>query len=118
VVVKVRITNFSGQTLTLGADQDWLSFTVEGGPTKIVSQRALVPVLGEEFKLASGKIGTHYIDIAPYFDLSRPGRYTVTGRLRIPQLNTVIPSKTKAFNIITGTVLWQQDFGMPIDQAA
>ena len=44
LVAKVRITNFSGQTLTLGADEDWLSFTLDGGPTKIVSQRALVPV--------------------------------------------------------------------------
>ena len=68
-----------------------------------------------EFKLDSSKIGTRRIDIAPYFDLSRPGRYTVTASVRIPQLNTRVQSKPKAFNIITGTVLWQQDFGMPPD---
>src|SRR5437773_8547990 len=57
LLAKVRITNFSGQTLNLGADEDWLSFTLESGPTRIVSQRALVPVRGE-FKLDSSKIGT------------------------------------------------------------
>jgi len=117
LVAKVRITNFSGQTLTLGADEDWLSFTLDGGAAKVVSQRALVPVR-HEFKLDSSKIGTRRIDIAPYFDLGRPGRYTVTASVRIPQLNTRVQSKPKAFHIITGTVLWQQDFGMPPDPKA
>ncbi|MCI0535587.1 MAG: hypothetical protein L0Z50_10190 [Verrucomicrobiales bacterium] len=114
LVAKVRITNFSGQTLTLGDDDDWLSFTLEGGPAKVVSQRALVPVR-LPFKLDSGKIGTRRIDIAPYFDLSRPGRFTVAASVRLPQLNIRVPSKPVSFNIITGTVLWQQDFGMPVD---
>ena len=117
LVAKVRITNFSGQTLALGAEEDWLSFTVDGGPGKVVSQRAVIPVKSA-FSLESSKIGTRRINIAPYFDLSRPSRYTVTASVRIPQLKITVSSKPKAFNIINGTVLWQQDFGVPGDAQA
>jgi len=112
--VRVRITNFSGQPLTFATESDWLSFNIEGSANKVVSQRALVEAIGE-FKLDSSTIGTRRVNITPFFDLARPGRYTITANVRVPQLNTRIPSRTKSFNIITGTVLWQQDFGVPTE---
>lgn len=117
LVARVRITNFSGQTLTLGNDDTWLSFSIDGGPNRIVSQRAIPPVRGE-FQLDSSTIGTRRVNISPYFDLTRPGRYTVTATVRIPQIGLQVQSKPKAFNIISGTVLWQQDFGVPLDPNA
>src|SRR2546422_6056524 len=41
--VGVRITNFSGQTLHLGKDNDWLRFTIEGRDNYIVPGSVDVP---------------------------------------------------------------------------
>jgi len=114
LTAKVRITNFSGQTLTFGNEEDWLTFIIDGGPGHLVSQRAKVPVLGE-FGVDSAMIATRRVNLAPYFDLVRPGHYIVIANVRIPQLKAMVKSKPKAFNIIGGTVLWQQDFGVPKD---
>ncbi len=111
---QVRITNFSGQTLQLGSEDDWLTFALEGGPRKVVSQRSLVPAKGE-FSLDSSKKGTRTVNIEPSFDLSRPGRYKLTASVRIPKLNSVVQCEPKSFNIINGTMLWQQEFGLPSD---
>ena len=110
--LKVRITNFSGQTLTLGQDDDWLTLAVEGKKNYIVSKLASVPVQGE-FSLESSTAGTRRVDLAPHFDLSRPGHYTVTATVKIPQWQRTVISKPTAFNIITGTSIWEQEFGIP-----
>jgi hypothetical protein len=114
LVVKVRITNFSGRSLKLGAESDWLSFSVQGGPSKVVSQRAVVPVQGE-FMLDSSNVGIRRVNLTPCFDILRPGHYAVSVSVRIPELNARVESKPKEFNIVGGTVLWQQDFGVPPD---
>jgi hypothetical protein len=112
LVARVRITNFSGQTLTMGQEEDWLTFSIEGGPSRIVSRRAPVPVVGE-FKLNSSTIGTRRVDLAPYFDLTRPGRYKISATVRIPSLKATVQSPVKAINLVAGTLLWERDFGFP-----
>src|SRR5262252_999006 len=62
----VRITNHSGQTLRLGAEDDWLTFSVESHDRSIVPKFAEVPVRGE-FMLPSSKVATKRVDLAPYF---------------------------------------------------
>ena len=66
----VRITNRSGQTLHLGADPDWLTFSVESDDHFIVVKNSEVPVLGE-FDLGSSQVATKHVDLQPYFDLAR-----------------------------------------------
>ena len=112
LVAKVRVTNYSGQTLSLGKDADWLSFTIESRKNHLVSKLAPVQVTGE-YTLESSRTGTKAVDLAPSFDLSRPGHYTVTASVRIPQWNRVIQSASKGFDVITGTKLWEQEFGLP-----
>src|SRR5437016_13045679 len=82
VPVGVRITNFSGQTLHLGKDSDWLRFTVEGRDDYIVPTTGDPPVVGE-FDVESSTVATRRIDVAPYFALTRPGRYLVTATLKL-----------------------------------
>ena len=112
LVAKVRVTNYSGQTLNLGQDADWLSFTIESRKDRMISRLAPVPVAGE-YTLESSRTGTKAVDLAPYFDLSRPGHYTVTASMRIPQWDRVIQSAPKGFDVIAGTKLWEQEFGLP-----
>src|SRR5262245_31982051 len=61
----VRVTNRSGQTLHLGGQPDWLTFSVESREGSIVVKNGEVPVLGE-FTLESSKVATKVADLAPY----------------------------------------------------
>ena len=112
VPVKVRITNLSGQTLRLGYEDDWLTFVVENRDNTIVSKEAEIPVKGE-FTLDSAFAATKRVDLAPYFTLSRPGRYEVTATVKIKQWDSQITTKPKGFYIMTGAKLWERTFGVP-----
>src|SRR6266536_1985218 len=115
--VKVRVTNRAGQTLQLGKDNDWLAFAVESLEGDVVSKLAEVPVTGE-FILESARMATRQVDLTPCFDLSQVGRYTVTATIRIKEWNEEVSSKPKGFEIVRGTKLWQQDFGVPATDGA
>src|SRR5262245_1536385 len=77
IVVPVRITNRSGQTLKLGVEPDWLTFSVESRDGFVVVKHGEAPVT-DEFTLESGQVATRRVELSPYFDLNRIGRYRVT----------------------------------------
>jgi hypothetical protein len=108
----VRITNRSGQTLHFGREPDWLTFLVESRDGFIVVKTGEVPVLGE-FTLESSKMATRHVDLAPYFVLSRPGRYKVTATVRVKEWDATLTTQPQSFDIIQGAKLWSQDFGVP-----
>ncbi|PYM16775.1 MAG: hypothetical protein DME18_00635 [Verrucomicrobia bacterium] len=110
--VGVRITNFSGQTLHLGKDNDWLHFTIEGRDNYIVPTSGDVPVQGE-FEVDSSSVATRRVDVAPYFTLTRPGRYLVTATVKLKQWDKELVCKPRPFHVIAGTKLWEQEFGVP-----
>jgi len=112
LTVGVRITNFSGQTLHFGKDNDWLRFTIEGRDGYIVPTTDDVPVQGE-FDVESSTVATRRVDVAPHFTLTKPGRYLVTATVKLKQWDKESISKPKGFDIIAGTTLWEQDFGLP-----
>jgi hypothetical protein len=110
--IKVRITNLSGQTVQLGKETRWLTFAIEGLDSFIVPQRSAVPVQGE-FDLESAKVAIRRVDLAPHYDLTRPGRYTVTATVKFPSWPKPFSSKAKSFSIMSGVKLWEQEFGAP-----
>ncbi|MBI4325606.1 MAG: hypothetical protein HY674_10130 [Chloroflexi bacterium] len=112
LVLRVRISNFSGQTLSLGKAEDWLSFTVEAKDNFVVKQVRPVPVAGE-FTLESSSIATKRVDLAPCFDLTKSGRYSVTATVKIPDWNRAYSSQPKTFDISLGAKLWEAAFGVP-----
>jgi hypothetical protein len=112
IVAAVRITNRSGQTIHLGADEDWLSITVEGVDGKLLPRFSDPPVLGE-FELETSKVGTKRVNLSPYFPLTQPGRYTVTATVKVKSWGAERSSQPKSFNIIQGSSLWEQEFGVP-----
>ena len=117
LVVGVRITNFSGQTLHLGNDSDWLHITLEGRDNYVVPTTADLPVQGE-FDVESSKIVTRRVDVAPCFALTRPGRYMVSATVKLKDWDNELVSKPKAFDIIAGTTLWEQDVGVSATAAS
>lgn len=109
----VRLTNFSGQTLRLGQDDNWLRFTFETAEGRLVTRRGTVPVQGE-FELATSKVATKRVELSPYFDLSSPGRYLVVATVRIEDWGQEIHSKPVTLDVSRGSVMWQQDIGVPM----
>ena len=112
LIANVKVTNYSGQTIRLGNDHNWLTFNIEGRNNRIISPLETVPVVGD-YTLDSSKVGVKPVDLAPYFDLSKPDHYTIRAVVNIPQWRQTIQSQPAKFDIITGTKLWSQDFGVP-----
>ncbi|PYJ00787.1 MAG: hypothetical protein DME25_19820 [Verrucomicrobia bacterium] len=108
----VRIANRSGQTLRLGGEEDWLSFSVESRENAVVSKIGEVPVRGE-FALESSQTATKHVDLAPYFALGQPGRYAIVATLRIKGWDRDIVTAPKSFYIIQGAKLWEREVGVP-----
>ena len=117
LMVGVRITNFSGQTLHLGKDNDWLQITLEGRDNYVVPTTTDLPVQGE-FNVESSKIVTRRVDVAPCFALSRPGRYKVSATVKLKDWDKELISKPKSFDVIAGTTLWEQDVGVSVPAAS
>lgn len=107
----VRITNLSGRTLHFGADDDWLTFTVQSGEGSVIARVADVPVRGE-FDVESASRATRKVNIQPYFNLNQSGRYGVVANVRIKEWDQAKKSEPKPFFVIEGARLWEQDFGV------
>jgi hypothetical protein len=110
--VTVRVTNRSGQTVHLGDQADWLTFSVESRESFIVSKNGEVPVLGE-FALDTAKVATKQVDLAPYFALTRPGRYRIVATVRIMEWGAQTASPPMDFDIVDGAKFWTREFGVP-----
>ncbi len=110
--VAVRITNRSGRDLRMGKEEDWLTFSVESRNSEVVPKLGEVPVVGE-FVLESSRVATKRVDLAPYFALNRPGRYSLTATVQIKEWNQSVRSQPRSFDVIQGARLWEQEIGVP-----
>ena len=110
--LKIRISNSSGQTLRLGREPDWLVFEITDGAGHAVRHVGKVP-LAEPFILPSAKVANLQTDLMPYFDLKEVGQYSIAVAAKIPQLDQTFSSPPKVFNVISGTKLWEREFGVP-----
>lgn len=112
ILAKVRITNHSGRILRLGAEPDWLTFSLESRGVDVVPKRGEVPVVGEFF-LGSSKVATKWVNLQPYFALGGSGRYAITATVHVHDLERSYQSPQKKFDIIDGAKLWEQEIGVP-----
>jgi hypothetical protein len=112
IPIKVRVVNHSGQTLSLGEDNSWLRLSVEADDSFVVSHLEEVPVSGK-FLLPPSKMATKDLNLTPYFTLARPGRYSVVAAVSIKEWGETVTSAPRPFDVITGTKLWEQTFGVP-----
>jgi hypothetical protein len=110
--IKVRIVNSSGQTLRLGREPEWLMFEIQDAEGRDLPRLDKVP-LADPFDLESSKVANLSIDLMPYFDLGKMGRYSVRVALKVGQLGQIFSAPPKSFDIISGTKLWEREFGVP-----
>jgi hypothetical protein len=113
IMASVRISNRSGQPVKFGEAADWLTFSVESREGLVVPKNADAPVDDGEFVLDSPKRATKRVDIAPYFTISQAGRYSVVATVKVKEWGREITSQPKTFNLIEGSHLWEQEFGVP-----
>jgi hypothetical protein len=111
-LAEVRITNFSGRTLRMPAEADWLDLAVESTDGYIVAKLAEIPP-AEAFEIPSAARGKRRVDLAPCFNLTEPGRYQVIATVRLRDLNLEVASAPAHFHIMAGTPLWEQAVGVP-----
>lgn len=113
IEAEAQVINRSGQTLNLGSEDNWLTFSVEAHDNNyVVSKIGDVPVR-EPFLLETGERAKRTVDLEPYFSLNKPGRYSVTATVLIRQWGQQITSEPTSFDIIEGSKVWEQDFGVP-----
>jgi hypothetical protein len=113
IPVSVKISNRSGQKLNFGTEADWLTFEIESRDGLVVPKIGEAPVLGS-FELESAERATKHVDVAPYFAVRQPGRYSVIATVRIKEWKgQLVTSPPRNFNIVEGAKLWEQEFGVP-----
>ena len=112
MITAVRVTNRSGQTLHLGETAEWLSLFLEAKDGFVVDKGGEVPVISP-FDLESSKVAIKRVNLAPYYRLTKPGRYSIRATVRVKQWTEEFTSPPKSFDIISGAKLWDQEFGVP-----
>ena len=115
VEVEFRLRNLSGQPLTFRPEDDWLDVTVwslskatgEGVPVA-----RLKPVRVEEaFTVAHTKAVKTRVDVAPCFNLMRPGRFKLTATLVLPGVRGPVQAAPLLLEVVPGSKIWEQEFG-------
>jgi hypothetical protein len=112
LIANVRIINDSGVTLRLGDDPNWLGFAIETMEGPFARQLRLPNVLGT-FELESSHTATKRVDLAPCFNLTQSGKYKVVATVKVPAFKTSFASPGKVFYIVSGSRMWEKQFGVP-----
>lgn len=113
----VRIYNSSGQTLVLGHNPEWLSFTVEAADGSGVKSKKRPDVEGE-FSLPSAHRAKKIVNLAEAFELNRFGRYNVRATVHIDEWNQNFETPVvRHFGISPGVKLWETAFGIPSEKS-
>ena len=114
LLVKLKIVNFSGQTLVFGEDDHWLQFQIESETGEEIAPIADPPPVKGRFTVESSIRATKEVDIAPYYALEQAGRYILTAKVIIKQWGKQLIAKPVKFDVTNGTILWEQAFGLPL----
>ena len=115
-VARLKIVNFSGQTLVFGEDNNWLQFEIETETGEVVTPIAEPPKVEGRFTVESSIRATKRIDLAPYYALEKAGNYKLIAKLYVKQWKRSLPVKPVKFSVFNGSILWHRTFGMPVKE--
>ncbi|MBN9691189.1 MAG: hypothetical protein J0M24_13205 [Verrucomicrobia bacterium] len=101
--VAVRISNFTGEPLTLGQEPRWIHFTVEDLRGRVAGKLQDPPDTGE-FTLEPATRGKLRFNITPMFNITTPGSYRIFASIRLPT-GEEVTSDPHTFEIISGVKL-------------
>jgi hypothetical protein len=112
LVAKVRITNRSGQSLKMGTTPDWLTFSIGSRENPVVPQIA-DPDVVRPFTSESGTTVTRRVDLSPYYNLTKSGRFELSAAVKVAEWGQIFVSKPVVFEVKPGSKFWEMVFGMP-----
>jgi hypothetical protein len=113
IKIAVRIANFTGRTIRLGGGgNEWLRFGIESLDGGVVARISEVPV-DIDLELESASRASFTVDLQPHFELSKAGHYRATAVITLPAAESVVTSRALQFDVIPGSTLWSQEFGVP-----
>jgi hypothetical protein len=96
---------------------EWLVFNIETREGRVVQSVGELPA-GSEFTLESSMVATRLVDLSSAYRFELPGRYNISAVVKVKDWNEEFPSKAKPFEIVRGTKLWEQEFGIPSEAGA
>jgi len=114
IEITVRVINYTGETLNLnGNDPEWLTFNVEAlGNKSLVRQTGPLDVYRKIPPVETGMLAPVTVDLVPQFEISKPGRYKITARVKAGRWGE-ITSEPYFIDIVPGITMWEQEFGVP-----
>ena len=115
-VARLKIVNFSGQTLVFGEDNNWLQFEIETETGEVVTPIAEPPKVEGRFTVESSIRATKRIDLAPYYALEKAGNYKLIAKVYVKQWKRSLPVKPVKFTVSNGSILWHRTFGLPVKE--
>ena len=115
-VARLKIVNFSGQTLVFGEDNNWLQFEIETETGEVVTPIAEPPKVEGRFTVESSIRATKQIDLAPYYALEKAGNYKLIAKVYVKQWKRSLPVKPVKFTVSNGSILWHRTFGLPVKE--
>ncbi|PAW81829.1 MAG: hypothetical protein B9S33_16050 [Pedosphaera sp. Tous-C6FEB] len=113
--LEIMVRNQTGQPLTFRPEDEWLDVTVSTvlnvpGEGSLVTR--LRPVtIPDSFTVNTTLSAKATVDIAPCFDLSRTGRYKVVASIKYSGTRPPLVSQPVIFEVVPGSVIWEQQFG-------
>jgi hypothetical protein len=113
MVARIGITNLSGRTINFRATEPWLNLSIVDSQNLPVNKLEEVSI-HEDFSIANGEIASIPVEVNRFFEMIDPGRYSIRMTVSVRELGDEIHSaKAAAVQVVKGTVLWEQEFGVP-----
>ncbi len=111
---KLTLYNHSGNTLTFNNNKGRIYFDItRGHAEQHVSEKRRGTNFGRGLTLAPGDRKVLKVTLNNYYNLTREGDYRIRARLTHSRLSHDMLSEDASIFVGSGSVLWQQRFGVP-----
>ncbi len=118
IEIEIALLNNSGAPLTFRPEDGWLEFTVVN-LVKPTGEGTAVPQLkpvfiNETFTVKHTDAAKAKLNLAPGFDLTRPGQYKVSASMTYPGARAPVFAEPVTLNVVSGFKLMPDlEFGLP-----
>jgi hypothetical protein len=114
VVASVVITNLAGRDVDLHDEngQPWFGFEVTGSEGQPIVATSTAQTHAP-LKIGAGKKVTQKINLTPLFGIHDFGTYRVRAHVYFADLNKLLYSQTKVFEVTDARPIWQKTVGIP-----
>jgi len=116
VLVEIEIINRSGDHLNFETDPESFIIEITKGSYSRIDRS------DKEWKLPINNISNGEnvkieINLTPYFQIWKPSSYSISVRIKYPESNIDVRTRSKMFNIVSGRIISDQIIGMPTDKS-